>query len=56
MGKIVGKIQSVGRQNELFSSKFLGSTFLKEKIFFLSKQRKKTTIVLAQHVHSLCKK
>ena len=44
-------MQSVGWQNKIFSSQFLGSTFWKEKIILLSKQRKKNC-----NFSSLCHK
>ena len=48
-------IQSVGCQNEIFFS-FSYGRHLKEKIFFISKQEKKTEIASVQPIHSLCNK
>ena len=48
-GKTAIKIQLVGRQNNFFSSQFLGLTFWKEKISFLSEQRRKTSEYARQY-------
>ena len=48
-------MQSVGQQNKICSFQVLGVRFWKQKIFFLSKQRRKTSNCFGT-VYSLCDK
>ena len=56
MGKTAQKMQSVGQQNNFFSSPFLGSIFCKEKIFFTLNKEQKPVIVSVQPIYTLCNK
>ena len=50
------KYSQVGLQNKFVSFQFLGSTFWKEKIFFLVNKEKKAVIVSVQSILSLSNK